>query len=166
MDLNRRNAYRLPGIFGGIVMLLAAFGACDDQQEDVQPEPGIVPDDRAVLELPPEARSQVRSEMRHMLSALNGSISSLARGDLPGVAEAARSGGTAVAVDTDPALAERLPVEFRDLGMDTHRRFDSLAAAADTGAATDSLLQALGKLTANCVACHETYTAVSLPPRD
>lgn len=98
-----------------------------------------------------------------MLSALNGVLTALASDDVSAVADAARSGGTAVAVDADPALAERLPAEFRQLGMETHQRFDALAEAAESGAPRDSLLRRLGRLTANCVACHETYTVVPAP---
>lgn len=140
---------------------LAAFLACDAAQRDeVGSEPAETVDERAALELPAAARTQVRMEMRYMLSALNGVLTAIGNHDIPGVADAARSGGTAIAVDADPELAERLPAEFRQLGMETHRGFDALADAAASGAPRDSLLQRAARLTANCVACHETYTVV------
>lgn len=164
MNRNGRGIRRY--VRGSLVVCgLVAFSSCDVVPEDeAGPESAIVTDERTALELPPPARKQVRTEMRQMLSALNGVLAAIARNDIPAVADAARSGGTAIAIDADPALAERLPMEFRRLGMETHRRFDTLAEAAASGAPRDSLLQRVGALTTNCVACHETYTAVSVSP--
>lgn len=138
---------------------LAMFSACDAAQEaGGEPESAMPADGRRALELPAAARQQVRAEMRLMLSALNGVLSAISSHDVTAVADAARSGGTAVAVDADPTFADRLPAEFGQLGMETHQRFDALAEAADSGAPFDTLLGRLVRLTANCVACHETYT--------
>ena len=143
---------------------LAVFSACDAAPRDgAEPESATPADGRAALELPAAARQQVRTEMRLMLSALNGVLTALASRDGPAVPPDRAASATAVAVDADPALAERLPAEFRQLGMETHRQFDALAEAAESGAPRDSLLGSLGRLTANCVACHETYTAVTAP---
>ena len=95
--------------------------------------------------------------MRQMLSALNGVLTAAGASDSAALVEAARSGGMAVAVDTDPALADRLPEEFKRLGVDTHRAFDGVAEAAESGASIDTIAGRLGRLTANCVACHESY---------
>lgn len=62
-----------------------------------------------------------------------------------------------VAVDTDPALADRLPDEFKRWGADTHRAFDGVAEAAGAGTPIDTIAGRLSRLTANCVACHESY---------
>lgn len=96
-----------------------------------------------------------------MLSALQGVLVATTNEDLTGVADAAREGGIAIAVDTDPAVASRLPDEFERLGVATHEAFDDLASAVDAGAPRDSVVERLGRLTSNCVSCHETYRLVS-----
>lgn len=118
-------------------------------------------DSRTMITMPPEAREAVLTEMRQMLEALNGVLLAAARQDREGMAEAARSGGTAIAVDTDPEVARALPDEFVRLGSGTHRQFDALAEAIEGGIDTDSVVARLGSLTAKCVACHASYRVVT-----
>ena len=73
---------------------------------------------------------------------------------LPG---AALSGGTRIAVDTDPAVAKRLPEEFIRLGASTHRDFDALAEAIQAGIGRDTLVARPGGLTSKCDSCHASY---------
>lgn len=149
-------------------LISAGFVACGpdpSQTGDGRVEPGAS-DGRAVITVPSQAREMVRGEMRQMLSALNGVLTAAGAADSAALVEAARSGGMAVAVDTDPALADRLPEEFKRLGVDTHRAFDSVAEAAEAGASVDTIAARLGRLTANCVACHETYRLAVGESRD
>ena len=101
--------------------------------------------------------ARAREDNRDMLAALNRVLVALDRGDEVSIAEAARSGGMAIAVDADPAVAARVPQAFARLGMSTHLAFDALAEAVEAGASRDSVVAHLGRLTGNCVACHETY---------
>lgn len=117
-------------------------------------------DARQAIELPARGRTVVLREMRQMLSALNGVLGALAGGDREAAAEAARSGGTRIAVDSTSAMARRLPEEFMRLGMATHRGFDELARAAEAGVSRDSLLARMEALTARCVSCHAGYRIV------
>lgn len=146
------------------LMALAAAVACDgprgEGEQSTRPpmaEQAAVDDTREEVVVPAAVRHMVRAEMRQMLVALDRVMASAAADDSAGLAEAARSGGTAIAVDMDPALADALPAEFMRLGMDTHRAFDAVAEAAEARAETDSLLAALHQVTSYCVACHTTY---------
>lgn len=114
-------------------------------------------DTRQVVRLPAPAREQVLREMRQMLEALNRVLLAMTGGDRQAMAEAALSGGTAIAVDTDPRVAERLPREFVALGSSTHEGFDALARAIEEGIGRDSVVRRLGALTAKCVSCHASY---------
>lgn len=116
---------------------------------------------RRTLVLPAKGREAVLKEMRLMLEALNGVIAATARGDRRAMAREARSGGTVIAVDTDPAIAKRLPKEFVSLGSATHHHFDSLAVKIESGISRDSVLSELGSLTNKCVACHSGYRVVT-----
>jgi hypothetical protein len=129
-------------------------------QEGPAPAAGA-PDSRTAVTLPVPARDGVLTEMRQMLGSVSAVVQALARGDVPAAEEAARSSGMTKAVD--PHLREILPREFLTLGMDTHRRFDDLADAARAGASREELLSRLGRVTANCVACHATYRFAATP---
>lgn len=151
-------------IRGGVALALAALllGAgvvIARGTETARPRAaGTVQEDpRTAVAVPAAGRTAVLGEMRQMLTALNGVLLAMARGEADRMAEAARSGGTAIAVDRDPGMAAGLPEPFARLGMDTHRAFDALAEVAEAGAPRDTLLARLGRLTGNCVACHETY---------
>jgi cytochrome c556 len=54
-------------------------------------------------------------------------------------------------------MMKALPLPFRKLGMDTHKKFDQLAANAEQGASNAQLLIELSQLMNNCVACHAAY---------
>lgn len=147
----------------GLVALAAAV-ACDQPRHDGDQATGqsmaeqhAGDDTREEIVVPASVRQSVRAEMRQMLGALDRALGSAAADDAAGVAEAARSGGTAIAVDMDPALADALPAEFVQLGMATHQAFDAVAEAAETHGGTDSVLAALHQVTNHCVACHATY---------
>ena len=114
-------------------------------------------DPRQRLVLPAQQRDGVLAEMRLMLGAMSGVIDGLSRNDPKAAAEAARSAGMTVAVDTAPQLQALLPPEFRDLGMATHRSFDSLADRLAAGATTSQALSGLADITRNCIGCHATY---------
>ncbi|HSM07937.1 MAG TPA: hypothetical protein VLA33_02840 [Gemmatimonadota bacterium] len=147
----------------GLVALAAAV-ACDQPRDDGDQVTGqsmaeqhAGDDTREEIAVPVAVRQSVRAEMRQMLGALDRALGSAAADDADGVAEAARSGGTAIAVDMDPALADALPAEFVQLGMATHQAFDAVAEAAETDLGADSVLAALHQVTNHCVACHTSY---------
>lgn len=118
-------------------------------------------DTRQTIVLPEQARQTVLHEMRLMLEALHGVLASSVEMDRDRMAEEALSGGTRIAVDTDPAVAKRLPDEFIRLGSSTHVAFDDLAEAIRAGASRDSVLGRLGTLTSKCVSCHASYRVVT-----
>lgn len=113
--------------------------------------------DRRTLEVPAEGRELVLAEMRTMLSSVQGIVAGLAENDMARVAAAARASGTGAAVDMAPGLGQRLPGEFKQLGMSVHRGFDDLAAAAESGASTTEVLERLRTQLGSCVACHEAF---------
>lgn len=147
----------------GLVALAAALGCEQPRDEGDQATRASVAeqhaggDTREEIVVPAAVRQSVRAEMRQMLGALDRALGSAAANDADGVAEAARSGGMAIAVDMDPALADALPAEFLQLGMATHQAFDAVAEAAETDLGADSVLAALHQVTNHCVACHTTY---------
>lgn len=142
------------GRAGTIVGLAAlAVGGCAR-------EPAGAPDadTRVVVSLRAPERDLVLIEMRTMLTSLQQAITASAVNDTAAIRRAAVEAGSRYAADLE--LREALPGEFVRLGMNTHQRFDSLAAAAQAGVPRDSLLARLGGIAQNCVACHATYRLV------
>jgi hypothetical protein len=60
----------------------------------------------------------------------------------------------------------KLPLEFKELGFGMHRRFDELAAAADSGASREEVLGSLSAQLSACVGCHAGFRLeAATPPR-
>ena len=55
------------------------------------------------------------------------------------------------------SLMGKLPLPFKKLGHDTHKKFDLLALDAKQLGDPQHSLQQLSELMKNCVACHSTY---------
>lgn len=112
-------------------------------------------DNRRLIQLSPSEKDLVLGEMRAMLKAVNGIVDALGKGDMPKAAEAASSAGMGMAVDVNPVLMAKLPLDFKELGMGTHGQFDELAAQIKAGAKQEVVLQRLSTITSRCISCHE-----------
>lgn len=142
----------------GLTSALLGLPACGERRPAAEPASS---DGRQSIEVPVEVRDAIRLEMRTMLGSLHTLLAAGARGDTLAMREAAARSGLAPSADV--ALEKLLPEKFLKLGMSTHRQFDELAVALPTGLPADSLVARLGRITANCVACHETY-GLATPP--
>ena len=114
-------------------------------------------DGRTVVLLTADERNKVLAEMRGLLATVQKVIDASVAGDMEAVATASIAAGMVAAEGESPALIGKLPLEFLTLGMGTHEGFDGLA---DTAAGTDDpmvILDELGGLMNNCVACHSNY---------
>ncbi|MEO8479050.1 MAG: hypothetical protein ABI542_05395 [Gemmatimonadota bacterium] len=115
------------------------------------------PDVRTAIALPVQGRHLILTEMRGMLTSVQGYVAAAARGDTSGMRAAAQASGMAAARDLDPAMQQRLPAEFLRLGMSTHAAWDSLAMDVGRGAPGGQALGRLGTIMSNCVACHAQF---------
>lgn len=121
-------------------------------------------DQRRSVNLSPVEKDLVLGEMRTMLKAINGMLGALSNGDLDKAAEASTSAGMAMAVDTNPILMAKLPLDFKELGMGTHKAFDDLSSEIKNGATLPQILVKMHQITNNCIACHETNRLGSIIP--
>lgn len=113
-------------------------------------------DGRTSILLTPDERNQVLGEMRGVLAGVQEIIEDTTSGDLKAAEDKARSMGMAAAAQ-DTAIIAKLPLEFKSLGLGLHSSFDDLA---DSIAGTDdpmSVLEDVGNLMLQCVACHDAY---------
>jgi len=114
-------------------------------------------DGRQSIVLESGERDLVLTEMRMFLSSLQRITAALPKEDMPQVIEAARAVGAAAQQAVPGSLMGKLPLEFKKLGFDTHKRFDLLALDAESLGDPQHILQQLAELTQNCVACHAAY---------
>jgi len=114
-------------------------------------------DGRVAIVLEAGERDLVLTEMRGFLIAVQGIIDAVVRADAAAVATAARQVGAAAQQGVPATLVGKLPMEFKKLGFDTHRKFDQLALDAEQFGEAAAALPALAELMHNCVGCHAAY---------
>lgn len=124
----------------------------------------VAPDGRIAVLLASGERNLVLTEMRGMLEAVQVIVDGVRAADMKRVAQAARTSGVAAAADINPALMTKLPLEFKQLGLSVHERFDEIATAADSGASREQLLASLSTQLSACVACHARYRLDPVTP--
>ncbi len=124
----------------------------------------VAPDGRTAVLLAPDERDLVLTEMRGMLGTVQGMVDGMNAGNLKHVAQAARASGIAAAADVNPALMAKLPLEFKEFGLNLHKRFDEIATEADSGASREQILASLSTQLSACVACHASYRIEAVAP--
>jgi hypothetical protein len=73
------------------------------------------------------------------------------------IVKVASAAGMSLAVDENPALMAKLPIELKTLGMSVHRDMDEIARAAAGGTPAPEILKMLSNTLAKCVACHSAW---------
>lgn len=118
-------------------------------------------DGRTQIVLAPAERDLILGEMRMLLKAVHGVVTGLGgqdqEADRMQIEQAARSAGMGMAADVNPALMEKLPLPFKQMGMSIHKDMDALADAVAQKETSQQLLQRLSSMTARCTACHDVY---------
>jgi cytochrome c556 len=140
------------------VVALAFVGCAGSPPPAAPPPESAAGPQRAVVPLTPDEREHVLGEMRDFLVALQGITDGLARNDFGAVAAAARKvGAGSEAGRMPPAIAKKLPPEFRQLARATHEGFDSLAADAANRRDARQTLAQTSALMQRCNACHAAF---------
>ena len=118
-------------------------------------------DGRTQIVLAPAERDLILGEMRMLLKAVHGVVGGLAgqdqEADRAQMEQAARSAGMHMAEDVNPALMEKLPLPFKQMGMSIHKDMDALADAVIQKEMSQQIRQRLSNMTARCTACHDMY---------
>lgn len=123
----------------------------------VQGDTQTLADGRVAIQLSDSERDLVLSEMRAFLATLQAITEGATGDDLAMAASAARKAGIAAQRGVPVALMAKLPLEFKQLGVDTHRQFDQLALDAEQLGDADLTLNQMSRLMQNCVSCHAAY---------
>lgn len=115
------------------------------------------PGGQTPIQLTLAEREFVLNEMRIFLESTKNIVNGIASGNMGLVAESARKSGRAAQSGMPTSLAEKLPISFKQLGSDTHRKFDELALDAEQLGDGEHSLSQLGHLLSNCVSCHSAF---------
>lgn len=126
----------------------------------------VVPasDGREALQLEAGERDMVLSEMRVFLASVQAITDGLSTGNMKKVVVAAHAVGNAAKQGVPASLIGKLPLAFKKLGFDTHRKFDMLALDAKQLGDPAHTLKQLSLLMNNCVICHARYRIDTLKP--
>ena len=114
-------------------------------------------DTRTVIQLSPQHRSLVLTEMRQFLAGLQQLSVALSQDDMETVTRVARSLGSPMTHDVPPDLKQALPEGFRKRGFSVHKDFDQIALDAESLGDSQHTLSQLGATLSKCVSCHSTY---------
>ncbi len=114
-------------------------------------------DGRQAILLEEPERDLVLGEMRMFLASIQKITTGISKNDMKVVVEAAREVGLAAQQAVPDSLMGKLPLPFKKLGFDTHKKFDALARDAEDLGDPQYALEQLSTLMNNCVACHSTY---------
>ena len=119
----------------------------------------VIPSDdgRQLLLLEPAERNFVLAEMRTFLSSVQAITDGVSKEDMTQVTEAALMVGNQAQKGMPGSLVGKLPLAFKKLGFDTHKKFDELALNAEQLGDPDHSLKQLTEILNNCVACHSLY---------
>lgn len=112
---------------------------------------------RNVIQVDAHARAELLAEMRAHVVNVQRLLEALSKGDVEGVARAARDSGVQSATETADDLIEHLPRGFTALGVSMHQDFDRIADMAAQGSDTQRLLETVAVAMQKCVVCHTTY---------
>jgi hypothetical protein len=119
--------------------------------------------DRLSIRLQAGERDLVLAEMRAFLISVQQIAEGISMDDMAIVAKHARQVGRAAQREVPSSLREKLPMSFKQLGLDTHTRFDQMALDAEQLGDREHTLSQLSSLLQNCVACHAAYRIASDP---
>ncbi len=129
--------------------------------------PAAASDQRSPIVLSDDERAIILREMRGLLDNIGEILEASDAGDRARLAAAARrSGVNGPEADHIPkSLAPKLPLEFKKLGLATHRAFDQIAHDAEQSGDSQLTRRQLVTLMKNCSSCHATWRLTGEPAR-
>lgn len=114
-------------------------------------------DGRTAIIMSAGERDLVLAEMRGFLVGLQAITAGIAEKDMAAVSESAHAVGVANAQGVPASLMGKLPLEFKTLGMKTHKAFDELAVEAQDMGNEQIILTKVSELMLNCTTCHAAF---------
>jgi hypothetical protein len=148
----------------GIFLLVSAVAFAQQNRPATQTNPKpkevtSIADPRTPIMLSDDEINFIRREMRGLLESVREILDATSSNDPQRIIAAGRRAGMngPEATHIPQTLAPRLPMEFKKLGLATHRAFDQIAFDAEKIGATDRAYRQLADVMNNCTACHGTW---------
>ena len=141
----------------GIVVLLFLVIAGGIYKFIFQGSVSVNADGRTAIHLNYEERNLVLAEMRAFLTSVQQITKGISEKDMKLVVDSARKVGRAAQGEVPGTLMAKLPMQFKQLGFDTHTKFDQLAMDTEDLGDSNHALSQLSILMQNCVSCHAAY---------
>ena len=113
-------------------------------------------DERINLGLTPTEKIEFLTEMRQMLTSIQGIISGIGSNNPEQIIKAARYSGNRMARATPESVKQKTPPAFKEIGGPTHMMFEELVVRAETDEMED-LAEFTGELMKQCLACHSMF---------
>jgi len=113
-------------------------------------------DQRISLGLTETEKIEFLSEMRQMLSSIQGIISGIGENNPEKIIKAARYSGNRMARATPKSIKLKTPKSFQEIGGPTHMMFEELVIRAETDD-METLTLFTGEIMQQCLACHEMF---------
>lgn len=115
-------------------------------------------DARQLVTMPQRMQEHMLGNMRDHLAAVNDILALMSAGELDEAARAAehRLGMSSLNKHGAAHMAKRMPPQMQNIGTSMHRAASRFALRAQEGDPMPAY-QALGEVTAACVACHAGY---------
>lgn len=140
----------IANIFLIISLLLSSFSVFSDDAGNL--------DRRISLNLTKSERAYFLSEMRKMLSSIQGVIRGIGEHDRELIINSAGYSGNRMARATPESVKQKTPQLFKEIGGSTHMMFEELVVRAQ-----DDDMETLTVFTSNlmkqCLSCHEIFRA-------
>jgi hypothetical protein len=132
-------------ILAGSIIFVAQSGAADQ-------------DTRTKVDMPDMMKTHMLGDMRDHLQAINEIQAALAKGEFDKAADIAeaRIGMSSLIAHDASHMAPFMPKGMQDIGTEMHHAASRFAMTAMEGDLPRSL-DALSKVTEQCVACHMSY---------
>ncbi len=113
-------------------------------------------DQRISLGLTETEKAEFLSEMRQMLTSIQGIISGIGENNPEKIIKAARYSGNRMARATPKSVKLKTPKSFQEIGGPTHMMFEELVIRAETDD-METLTLFTGEIIQQCLACHEMF---------
>ena len=114
-------------------------------------------DGRTAIHLNAVERNMVLEEMRAFLASVQQITKGISENDMALVATYAKKVGKVAQGEVPGTLVGKLPIQFKQLGFDTHTKFDQLAMDTEDLGDGNHALSQLSALMQNCIGCHAAY---------
>lgn len=118
-------------------------------------------DTREAIVLSAADKAMVLAEMRSFLESVQSIMHAATDGKLGDAAAPATSAGMAATAHMPAAMMKALPNGFKQLGRNTHEKFDAIAREVKDLGDKDAVLKQVTDVLGNCNACHQKYKLVS-----